>query len=185
MTHALISTVSPGPVIKRGNYVDLAPEKGLKWIPDNPPSFNSAKQTRTESQSIPVDATEVPYTVADIALSTLKERRKVELRAKFEARGQAIVAGYAPSERETWAEQSKAAEAYQADPNGSHPYLEAMVREGETVADLAALILTNRAALQTASAGLIKVRRQHEAAIDQASDADTLLAIDLDADWPF
>ncbi len=180
MTHALISTVSPGPVIKRGAFVDLAQEKGLKWIPDNPPSYDPATQTRTQSASVPVDATEVPYTVSDIPIATLRAGWKAELRAKFETRGQSLVSGYAESERETWAEQAKAAEAYQADPNGDHPYLEAMVREGETVADLATLILTNRAALQTASAALIKVRREKEVAIDVAT-----VKPDLDSGWPF
>ena len=135
MAHALISTVTPGPVIKRGEYVELSPQKGLKWIPDNPPSFNSAKQTCSESSSVPVDADEVPYTVENIPLATLKARKKVELRAQFEARGQSLVSAYAPSERETWAEQAKAAEEYVANPSDEHPYLEAMCRTGETVAD--------------------------------------------------
>jgi|DEB19_MinimDraft_3_1074340.scaffolds.fasta_scaffold02392_10 hypothetical protein len=81
--YALISTVSPGPVLKRGSeFVQLAEAKGLKWVPDNPPSFDAAKQTRTESASIPVDADEVPYAVADIPLDELRASRKAYIAAK-------------------------------------------------------------------------------------------------------
>lgn len=80
--YAKISTVTPGPVLARSaTGGDPNPAKGFAWIADNPPSFNAATQTRTESASIPVDATEVPYTVSDIPIATLRAQWKAELAA--------------------------------------------------------------------------------------------------------
>lgn len=79
---AKISTVTPGPVLARSEMGgDPNPAKGFAWIADNPPSFDPATQTRTESVSIPVDATEVPYTVSDISIGTLRAKWKAELAA--------------------------------------------------------------------------------------------------------
>lgn len=40
----------------------LAPNKG-RWLPDNPPAFNSATHVRTVTLPVPADASEVPYLV--------------------------------------------------------------------------------------------------------------------------
>lgn len=63
---ALINAVSPSPVIRRASFVGDPPElpaaKGIKWIPDNPPSIAS-HQRLVATEPVPVDATEVAYTV--------------------------------------------------------------------------------------------------------------------------
>lgn len=84
-TYALISTVTPGPVIKRASFdakPDPNPAKGIAWVVDNPPSFNPETETRTESQAIAVDATEVPYTVTAKSLATVKAQRKAEVASR-------------------------------------------------------------------------------------------------------
>jgi len=182
--YALISTVTPGAIIRRAEVAgDPNPAKGLSWIPDNPPDYDPARQTRTQDSPVPVDAAEVPYSVVDIPLADIRAARKILLRNAFEARGLALVAGYAPTERETWPEQVRAAMAYQANSEGDHDYLEGLAKEGESLATVAATILAKHAAFLGASAPLVRNRRALEAAIDAAETIDAVLAVDIDAGW--
>lgn len=171
------------------NLMSAAQLKILGWLPEDrqgDESFDASYQTRTgPTLDIQNDKVVATYVVTDKSLADVKAARKAELRSIFDAKGSALVADYAPMERETWPEQSAAAEAYQADPNGSHPFLEGMTKTGESVADLATLILTNRATYQAGAAALIKVRRDHEAAIDAAADNAAAIALDLTVGWPF
>ena len=171
------------------HLLDDAALKPLGWLPQEvvgSEPFDPVTQTRAgpvnEAQEGKVVST---YTVASKSLVVVKADHKVKLRAAFDARGNALVASYAPTERLTWPEQATAALAYQADPQGDHPYLVSMLREGETVADLATLILTNRAAFLSASAALVKNRRALEAAIDAAETNAEVVAIDFTQGWPF
>jgi len=68
MRYGLINTQTPAPLIKIKDFPlseqpILSPQKGLKWIPDNAPVYNSRTQTLTLVSPVPVDATEVPYAV--------------------------------------------------------------------------------------------------------------------------
>jgi len=186
MMYALISTVSPGPVIKRKNFAGSPPTlssaKGVKWIPDNPPAFNPTKQKRTQGQSIAVDATEVPYTIDNIPLNAIKNAKRKLILAEFEKRAAPLVSKYSPTGRETWHEQLKAAQDYEA--TWADAYLGAMTRDGETVADLAAIILSKRSSLLASSAALIKNSRILDKAVDDATTADEVLAVDHESGWP-
>ena len=68
MKYGLINTQISAPLIKIKNFTEgeqppLLAQKGLKWIPDNVPAYNSRTQTLTQVSTIPIDAAEVPYTV--------------------------------------------------------------------------------------------------------------------------
>ena len=187
-TYALIRTDAPSAIVRRQDF-DQAPElsenKPLKWISDDPPTFSPAKQTCTQTTPVPVDATEVPYVVADIPLADIKATALSKLYEAFDVRGRFLIADYPSTETMTWDQQVRAARAYQAEPSGDNSYLEDMCLEDETVADLADLILANSATYLEASGALIKNRRVLEAAIEACETADDVLAIDVSAGWPF
>jgi len=60
----------------------LAPNKG-RWLPDNPPAFNSATHNRTRIEPVAIDAVEIPYAITP--------RDPAEVAAKQEAIAQAEI----------------------------------------------------------------------------------------------
>lgn len=85
-TYALVRT-SLGTIERRQQFDEgqqpvLAAAKDRRWLLDEPPSFNEAFQTRTETTPIPAEATGVPYVVATLGLAALRLKRKAVLAEK-------------------------------------------------------------------------------------------------------
>jgi len=161
--------------------------KALGWLPQEVVGFTPFDPD-TQDRTAPVndiqsDKVVSTYTVTDKSLADAKAAWKAKLRAIFDAYGRALVSDYAPTERESWPEQVIAAQAYEANSEGDHSYLESMLKEDETASDLATLILANRALYLAASGALIQVRREHEAAIDACETASAVRAVDLTEGW--
>jgi hypothetical protein len=185
--YALINTLAPGPVIRRSEFPALpvlAPEKGLKWIADNPPSYAPAKQTCTASASIPVTATEVPYTVADIDLSVLRGRVKDDLAAErygAEISGVTVSGILIATDRES---QMLIDAAQRSFADGVISSVKFKTSSG-TIVDCDA---TMASALRAAVVDHVQSCRNNEAAlcaaIDSASTADEILAVDIQKGWP-
>jgi hypothetical protein len=146
------------------------------------PAFDPATQTRT-GPTYELDPARIVYTVTDKAVSAVRAERKKELCAVMETKMGAVVAEYAPIERDTWGEQVKAALSYESDA-GANDYLEGMTKEGETVAELATTILANRSAYLLASVAFVRRRRELTQELDGANSISAVMAVDLGAGWP-
>jgi hypothetical protein len=177
--YAKISTVTPGPVLGRSETGgDPNPAKGFAWIPDNPPSYDPATQTRTQSASIPVDATEVPYTVADIPIATLRATWKAELAAtRYGKEIGGIVLNGVPvgTDREDQAMVTGALVAFNA---GAITEIKWKSPGGFVTLDATAF-----AAIAGAVAGHVQACFANEATLSAAIDAATTKP-DLDSGWP-
>jgi len=171
------------------DHLDDAALKAKGWLPQEIVGFtpfDPDTQTRTGPVNVvQVDRVVSTYTVADKSLAGAKTAKRESLKQAFEARGLALVSGYASTERETWPEQAKAAQAYQADPGGTHTYLTGLTLDSQTLADTATAILAKRDAFLAASAGLVKHRRALDAQIEAAATVAAVRAVDVSAGWPF
>jgi hypothetical protein len=68
MTRPYALVNNAGALIRRqafeeGGQPVLAAAKALRWIEDNPPSFNQATERLVVVEPIPTEAEEVPYTI--------------------------------------------------------------------------------------------------------------------------
>ncbi len=95
--------------------------------------------------------------ITDDATARLVAKQQVSVEA--EGRMAAITAMYAPTEQKTWERQYEEALAVTADPAALTPFLDVIVRPGETTADVAASVLANADALKMAAAPYVRVRR--------------------------
>jgi hypothetical protein len=184
--YALISTVTPGPVIRRNTFdakPDPNPTKGLAWIEDNPPPFDSEIETRTESQAIPVDATEVPYTVTAKSLATIKAARKAQVAQRrwvAEVGGVTVGGMTVATDRESQAMVMGASKAL------GDGLIEAPInwKAGDTFVQLDAPTLT---AIAAAVAGHVQACFTNEkalcAAVDACETVAAVLALDIEAGW--
>lgn len=170
------------------NLMDDVGLAALGWLPQEMVGFqpfDPDTQTRTGPVNV-VNADRVvsAYTVLDKPLTNAKSAKRGRLTQQFEARGLALVSGYADTERETWPEQVRAAQDYQANPGGTHTYLTGLTLDGQTPADTATAILANRGAFLAASGALVKHRRALDAQIEAAATTADVRAIDVSAGWP-
>ncbi|MBS4046576.1 MAG: hypothetical protein KG075_09570 [Alphaproteobacteria bacterium] len=78
-TFALVDRT--GRILRRETMADapqLSPEKGLRWLPDDPPDCNPVTQIVTRMDSIPVEATSVPYGVSFQPVGAVAQRIRDE-----------------------------------------------------------------------------------------------------------
>lgn len=96
MNYALIDAL--GAILRTQGFESpppaLAPEKGLRWIPDNPPVVDPALQTVTRILPVAPGATEVGYAVADVAIEILRQAKMAEIMAAHNAAASANVTAH-------------------------------------------------------------------------------------------
>lgn len=186
-TYALVVTAT-GQIDRRQDFPEgeqpaLAASKGRRWLLDDPPPFNAASQTRTQTTPIPAEAAEVPYVVAPIGLAALRAKRKAVLAAKrFEVETGGITVGGAQirTDRES----------------------QGLIVGAKAAIDAAAIETVNWkaangwvelsgaqvTAIATAVAQHVQACFSHEKALaealDAAGSAPAILAVDLDSGWP-
>lgn len=186
-TFALINTRIASPIIRRQDFdtaPQLAEEKGLKWIPDSPPAFNSKKETRTQTSPVPVDAEEVPYVVSDIPLDDIKAKRKAEATAKRKA---VVSAGVVVGESVVTADDTDQSKMTGAVVSLDKGYITAPLKwkASDTFVsiDAATLDAIGEAVAQKVEAGYAREAALWTA-IDACDTADEVLAVDLTEGWP-
>ena len=103
--------------------------------------------------------------LADIAKPKVLELLKKVCNKKLEQLG----SDYPDRETQTWAVQLEEAKAYLADNTVDTPFILAALREGETVQDYAQLIVANNAAWSNFAGSIVKLRRDFERLIENAS----------------
>lgn len=103
--------------------------------------------------------------LADIAKPKVLKILKDVCNKKLEQLG----SDYPDRETQTWAVQLEEAKAYLADNTTQTPFILAALREGETVQDYAQLIVANNTAWSNFAGSIVKLRRDYERLIKNAS----------------
>lgn len=62
----------------------ISPNKG-RWLPDNPPAYNTATRTVSRVLPVPADATAISYTVNPLPMGTVRAAKRTELKAARDA----------------------------------------------------------------------------------------------------
>lgn len=78
MKYALVNT--QGDILNTREFDEappiLAQEKGIRWIPDNPPVVDPETEVLSQVSSVALDATEVGYQILPVNLTAFQQRRK-------------------------------------------------------------------------------------------------------------
>lgn len=94
-----------------------------------------------------------------------------------------LVQPYGMAERTTWERQHREALAYQADPSAQVPVLHALVRDGETVAQLAKSIINKANDYSAAVAEQLHIKRTVANKIKDLTTITQLQTIDIAREW--
>lgn len=101
------------------------------------------------------------------------------IRAEGERRLGLLTADYGPHERDTWATQTREAEALAGDPSAPTPFLSALAaRRGIDIADMAAIVIERRDLFTQQAAAILGAQQALEAAATMAETLEALKAID-------
>lgn len=115
------------------------------------------------------DGAPSPEEIADARLAVLRDDKSAEIAADFAAACDAIRAGYAPDEIQSWPQQQAQAEAYAADNNAVVPLLTAMAKaRGVAVDVLASRIIANAATYSAAYGQALGIKQARQDALDAA-----------------
>lgn len=125
----------------------------------------------TSEEQVEFDVNAAAHAAA--APQRAKEAKQEQINSDFTLSASALKNGYTEDEIKSWDKQETEAKAFTADPLATTPLLSAMVStRGDTVAALAATILSNSAAWTAAYGATLGTKHAREAA---------LAAIDLNA----
>ena len=111
--------------------------------------------------------------IADITKPSVKRR----LLRKCDRLYSALSVDYPKYEVDTWAFQLDEAKGLINNPNANAPFITSALRDGETKAEYAQLIVDNNNAWSVYAGGIVKIRRETEAAIAAATTPEELEAI--------
>ena len=151
-----------------------------KWVPRTTidPDYDPAKQTKSLTKTVNEDSTVWEYVVSDIPLETIKATKLAEIRSACDQQIAMLSSSFSETEKSSWTDQEKSAVAYTADHTTSVPLLTAIAEtRGITLADLVSRVLINAAAFKPVYGGIIGKQQGYEDQINNAVDADVVLAV--------
>jgi hypothetical protein len=187
MNYALIDAT--GLIVRRqsfdGSAPQLAPEKGLRWVDDDMPTWDSATQ-RPPRAVEPVTGDAVEYVVEAIPLAVKQAEVIAAADRKAKTVRDAVVANISAAEMASWPIKRAEGLAYQASANAADApnlALEAQAR-GVTLADLVAKVINKSAMLSALEAAIAGRCGALQDAARAATTVAELAAIDIEAGWP-
>lgn len=163
----------------------LAQGKGLRWVPDTPPAYDSTTHYAPRPV-VPVTGDAVEYVVEAIPIDVKRAEFVAAADRKAKTVRDTFVANISAAEMASWPIKRAEALAYQASGSAADApnlALEAQAR-GITLADLVTKVLDKAAALSALEAAIAGRCGALQDAARAATTVAELAAIDIESGWP-